>query len=303
VVALAEQFRDLEILSHALNTLGQNSRMSGLFDQSKSYFERAYALAEHLGDPTRLAFQCGSRGDLSFLLGAWDQTRVDYERAAVLAQQGSSSWDAGEAYYGLGQLALVQGQEERAAQAFQEARAFAEHSHDLQTLYKVERVLAEADLLKGRPEVAQARLAPLFDREDPQRYDVTLFLPFLAWATLDVGDVPLAEALVAENIERAHRQSVILALPDALRAEARLHLHLGRLEAAEASLEQALVLCRARPCPYTEAKVLYASGQLALQQGEPVQACERWEAALEILHRLGERLYAEQVEQALATWN
>jgi hypothetical protein len=52
--------------------------------------------------------------------------------------------------------------------------------------------------------------------------------------------------------------------------------------------------------PYDEAKTLYLSGLLHRVEGEPVLARERWEEALAILHRLGERLYAEQVEQALA---
>jgi hypothetical protein len=39
---------------------------------------------------------------------------------------------------------------------------------------------------------------------------------------------------------------------------------------------------------------------LHLQQGETRSARERLEAALAILDRLGERLYAERVEQLLA---
>jgi hypothetical protein len=52
--------------------------------------------------------------------------------------------------------------------------------------------------------------------------------------------------------------------------------------------------------PYAEAKALFAYGQLRIQQCEPQQANECFEAALAICSRLGERLYAQRIEQALA---
>jgi hypothetical protein len=51
--------------------------------------------------------------------------------------------------------------------------------------------------------------------------------------------------------------------------------------------------------PYAEAKTLYVSGLLSQARGEPEQAREQLEAALTILTRLGERLYARPIEQAL----
>jgi hypothetical protein len=53
------------------------------------------------------------------------------------------------------------------------------------------------------------------------------------------------------------------------------------------------------PAPYAEARALAVYGRLLQAKGESVLARERLEAALAILHQLGERLYAEQVEQAL----
>jgi len=90
------------------------------------------------------------------------------------------------------------------------------------------------------------------------------------------------------------------ALADALRVQALLCLQQHRWDEAQAALEEAIALCRAMPYPYAEAKALYVYGLLHQAKGEPTQARERLEAALAILNRLGERLYAEQVEQALA---
>jgi hypothetical protein len=54
------------------------------------------------------------------------------------------------------------------------------------------------------------------------------------------------------------------------------------------------------PLPYAEAKARYGYGQLYAAKGESEPAREQYRAALAILDRLGERLYAEHVERALA---
>jgi hypothetical protein len=89
-------------------------------------------------------------------------------------------------------------------------------------------------------------------------------------------------------------------LVDALRIQARLCIRQQRWAEAEAALEEALSLCRAMPYPWAEAKALYVSGLLHKAKGEQEAARELLEAALAICARLGERLYAEQMEQALA---
>lgn len=65
-------------------------------------------------------------------------------------------------------------------------------------------------------------------------------------------------------------------------------------------LEEALALERGMSYPYAEAKTLYTAGQLHAARDETEQAHERFEAALGILHRLGEQQDAEHVERALA---
>jgi hypothetical protein len=73
-----------------------------------------------------------------------------------------------------------------------------------------------------------------------------------------------------------------------------------RFGEAEAALEEALILCRAMPYLWAEAKALYVSGLLHQAKGEQQVARERLEAALAICARLGERLYAARIEEALA---
>lgn len=70
---------------------------------------------------------------------------------------------------------------------------------------------------------------------------------------------------------------------------------------AVAALDEALTLAHRLPYPYAEAKALYVYGQLHVAKGEAEQARSRFEAALAILNRLGERLYAGRVVGELAS--
>src|SRR5262249_10126169 len=109
-----------------------------------------------------------------------------------------------------------------------------------------------------------------------------------------------AETLIAQGSERARVSQQLLAWVDALRIQALLRIRQLHWAEAEAALEEALLLCRAMPYPWAEAKALYVCGLLHQAKGEQEVARKRLEAALAICARLGERLYAEQMEQALA---
>jgi tetratricopeptide (TPR) repeat protein len=133
-----------------------------------------------------------------------------------------------------------------------------------------------------------------------QEPNVTMFiLPTLAWAELALDQLEAAEATHARAIPRAQAASATFALTDALRVQALLAIRCERWDEAAAALNEALDLARPMPYPYAEAKALYMYGQLHVAKGEPEQARPRYEAALAILNRLGERLYAAQVERAL----
>jgi hypothetical protein len=63
-------------------------------------------------------------------------------------------------------------------------------------------------------------------------------------------------------------------------------------------VQELLRRCRKVPFPWMEAKALQALGQLHAAQNEPTQALKAYQQALTICTRLGERLYAEQIECA-----
>jgi hypothetical protein len=54
------------------------------------------------------------------------------------------------------------------------------------------------------------------------------------------------------------------------------------------------------PYPYAEAKALWVYGQLEATRGDPAAARGRFEEALAICVKLGERLYCPHIERNLS---
>jgi hypothetical protein len=160
--------------------------------------------------------------------------------------------------------------------------------------------LAEADLLSGRPDRVIADLEPLLDGLAGAALGRTTILPCLAWAYLDAGNPDRATALLEDGRAHAQAQSNQLALMEMLLVQARVAIRRQQWATVHSTLESAIALSRTMRSPYAEARALHIYGLLHTKQGEPDVARARLGDALTILQRLGERLYAERIEQALA---
>jgi tetratricopeptide (TPR) repeat protein len=299
VIPAASATGNLWLLIGALSNLGTVTDTLGEFFEGRAYQERAIALAERLGGQAQMVLLMYDHGLNAFSLGDWKQARDDFEYAARLAASVGRSWNTAHPSYGLSLLALVAGQEE-ARGSLEEAVIQAERDRDLGKYCWLQGVLAEADLVAQRPEAAQARLAPLLERIRPMVVELKEILPRLAWAELEVGEVAQAQARLEEVLTLARQEGMRPTLAEALRVQALVWSRQERWEEAEAALEEGLSLCCSMPFPYARAKTLYISGRLYQAKGEPEQAHERLEAALAILSKLGERLYASRIEQILA---
>jgi tetratricopeptide (TPR) repeat protein/transcriptional regulator with XRE-family HTH domain len=299
-IPLAEAAGDLRSLRFAYNSLGWVHEAWGEFERDRHYTERALEVAERLGDPTVIAFMRCQRGGPAFNLGVWDQAQEDFEGAVAMSRPLSASWAAAWPPLMLGQLCLAQGRRTPATEYLAEALALAERNGDLQALRAAHAALAEGELVEGQPKAALARLTPLGDRAGQEESDVTKLLPLVAWAHMDLGELDRADAVLQQASVRASARQMRPALADALRLRGRLAARQGRWHEAAEALEEALSLSQAMPYPYGEAKVHYAYGRLLSRRGEPGPVRDRLEAALAILNRLGERLYAAPVERAIA---
>jgi tetratricopeptide (TPR) repeat protein len=159
--------------------------------------------------------------------------------------------------------------------------------------------MAELDLHYGRAETALDRLLPLLDRRGLEEGDVTDFLPVLALAYLELGQIDQARDVVAEALSRARAEHARPVLIETLRVQALLAVQQQAWDLAARSLEEGLELARRMPYPYAEARLLYVTGILHVEQGVPDVARERWEEALAHFTRIGALGDAAQTEEAI----
>ena len=196
-------------------------------------------------------------------------------------------------------LCLAEERQEEAAHHLHEALTLAQRNHDLQALCWVQAALAEWDLLAGRPEAARGRLAPLLEAPGLLVSYSQEALALLAWAYLEVGEADRAHTLLAQVVRTARKERMRPTLVQSLRVQALFLSRIEHWQEAEHSLEEALELCRVMGTPYAEAKTLSTAGVVSSKGKKFKSARQRFEEALEICTHLGERLYAQRIEQLL----
>jgi tetratricopeptide (TPR) repeat protein len=300
VIRVAEALGDPRILSQALDNVSVVYLLQGEFARSTHDVEHALALAEQMADPLATELLLLRRGLNAYAAGDWPKAHSDYEQAREIARQLGASWVSPYIALGPGLLRLAEGDLENASQLIEEGAALAEQTGDLQALRLAQPSLAERDLLAGQSAAAHARLVPLLDRPGQQEGLVTYLLPYLAWASLDLGHEDEAAEQLGECLDRSRREDIRLAQVDALRVRVIQATQRGEHAAAEQALEDGLRLSRELPYPYAEAKLLYVGGLAAQAAGDNPLARERLLQARAALQALGEGLYLPHVERALA---
>jgi tetratricopeptide (TPR) repeat protein/transcriptional regulator with XRE-family HTH domain len=310
-LALAER-ADSDDLAGALNFIKRWYLHEGAFARAKQYAERALAVAERRQVPADIAFMRFNVGELAFYGGDWDEARERFSQAAALQERPDPTFTWGilapaQVYVCL--LDLAQGgvadesiRRLESLLALANMREWVNHEF-LLTSALGEVALAERYLLRNHADAA--RLAAFLDRpgmaEHPRMAPARVIaLPALAWAEAELGHDAEAAARLEQAIALATARRLRLWLVDALRVKGLLAARQRRWEDARAALDEAVTMSHGMPYPYAEAKALYVYGQLHRAMGEPQQACEKYEQALLICDRLGERLYRNYIEHALA---
>jgi tetratricopeptide (TPR) repeat protein len=241
--------------------------------------------------------------ELCLLTGDWDEVPGYMERHLAA---GGSAKPGPNGLRIRGKLALYEGNWEQASAYLIEYEALAEQRSLAMDLLRAEALLAELDLLQGRPRQALARLEPLLDR--PGWRDRPDLLMLLSWAQLEAGNLAEARstAHAAVSSARAFQPpppdpsiNRVALLVDALRVEGAVLGRQGSREAGERSFQEAVTLAQPMPYPYGQARALYEWGGMLARAGEVEQARPRLEEALSIFTRLGARPYIERTERAL----
>jgi tetratricopeptide (TPR) repeat protein len=172
----------------------------------------------------------------------------------------------------------------------------AERTESGENIPPAHKLLAELDLLDGRPEAAAARLEPLVeeyfarqnDYEDSYSYRLPLMLARVYLAFDACRDrLERAGAMAARSVREARERSRRSALADALWVHGMTLARLGREDEAERALLEALADAREHPSPHREARVLFELGRLRMARGRENDAERDLHEALTIFERLG----------------
>jgi predicted ATPase/class 3 adenylate cyclase len=299
-IELMEAANDRAAVVWVLQEVARIHFHRGAFEACHQAIERAVQMAEEVGNPTQLVAMLGSRGLMAYYRGDWASAHADLARALATGRQIERSVIPTFLPLMLARLRLGEGDWEAAFRLMDEGRALAEDVGWTWAQEEAQGLLAERDVLEGRPAEARRRLRPLRERLTWEEISAQGLRTLLALAELDLGNLQDAAREAAEAVGhgRAFRSS--LELMEGLRVQALIALRQSRWDVAAEVLEESLGLARGMPYPYGEARLLQVYGQMHLQQGEPELARERLEAALAAFQRLGARKDAERAAQAMA---
>src|SRR5579875_861147 len=112
----------------------------------------------------------------------------------------------------LGLISFAEGNWPAAHTYLEESATLAGSATSLDVLQIAHSVLAEIDLLEGRPAAALARLSAVVEQGPTHEQDRAAVLARLAWAQLDHGDIEDAEDRAAQTIACAERVEDFLSL-------------------------------------------------------------------------------------------
>ena len=252
--------------------LAFNLAAQGDFAGARTYIEHALRVAQELGLNAYIATAMAIRGWISFLQGEWPAAREDLEGAVALDERGDSTWNTAFPRILLARLSLAEGDGSAAAAAANVALEVSRPSGDMQSLRWASRVLAEHDLMQGRPAAAADRLLQLLDRDGLVESDVTDLLPVLARAHLALGQSEQAVAVATSAIARARAEAAKPLLTEALWVQALVALYRRDGVLAERALRDGLELASSLSYPYAEARLLYVQGLLWAESGDTERA-------------------------------
>jgi tetratricopeptide (TPR) repeat protein/transcriptional regulator with XRE-family HTH domain len=295
---LAEETGQLAVYALVSHLLGLIAEERGEFDRAKRYTTNELMVGERLGDPSLVRNALRRLTSQAFHRGDWAEAHIYLNRYQELPEQTPVTGSA--AALERGRVLLAEGAWKQATIDLEQCSALTRHIGYRLTDPVTESLLAERDLLEGRPREALARVLPLLDREGlEERLVTTNVLAVLAWTYLELDDLAQAIRTIAEALRRQRAGQYRLYLVVTLRVHALVALRAGDHQAAARALDEGLSLARALPYPHGEGRLLHVYGQLYLERGEHAAARERLEAAHAIFGRLGALRDHERTEQLL----
>lgn len=292
---LAARIGDIESLAYALEFAGLACSVQGKLEESRTYYMRAAETAERLGDPTAIAYGVRTCGGAHFALGDWEQARANFDRARLIDAGTSASTFSALIPLQTLELVIAQGRWEQIDQLAAECLAREHDQRNDRIDTNLLSLLAEADLLQGRPQDAFARLRP---RLDDFYVDEAVNLGVRTTpieVCLVAGDVDRADVLLFQYTNLIRKQGNRRAEPSMLRARGMVRSAQGRLSEAEEAFSLASDLSSQMQSPLEHARILLDWARTAAADDRDRQESLAREAE-RIFRNLGAAPYAAEAQ-------
>jgi tetratricopeptide (TPR) repeat protein len=301
VAQLAEEVDDRATLFRTLCAVADSYSAAGEFERGTDTLGRALDIAQHLRDPSRIAFVTRLVGRDAYWRGEWNEAARLFEQSLGIYRELGARADCMLPLFGLGAVHMGRGEWETGTEALDEHLRLARQIGDFRWLPSAIALLAERDLLQGRPQDSRSRLQDALDLPPFDANAVEFVAPIVAWTELALGNAAQALAYIGKVVAQARsEEGDQRVLVDALRAQGMVLTHLQRWEDAERSFEDALARLQRIPYVYGKAHVLFRYGAMLKEKGEPERAKQLLKEALAISRRLGARPYIQEVERVLS---
>jgi len=293
----AETSGDFEAIFLALASIGALHEQRGEPHAARQFLLRTLDTLKQLGDTMRTSTARFRLGANAFALGEWEEARRWYLEAVVIEAQGERP-ELQLAQRGLLCLDLIEGRRPLTEMPAQMDVVIARQHTDIGFTLYTTNALVEITIIAGFSGAVRDGIKSAIDNLGFNDFLRCEWLTLLAWAEWELGDEEVARGHLAEARQRADMHRSRLAYVTIRHVEAIIAVAERRWDDAIQALESELALTHETPYPY--AKALYIYGQLHRERGEPESTHQYFAQALAILHRLGERLYAERIEHELA---
>jgi tetratricopeptide (TPR) repeat protein len=283
----------------ATSLLAQVNWFRGDLPVSLEWRERSLRLARQVGDSAQGVYETCMLGYLHLHLGEVGLARDEGLQAVAEAQEMDQSTMAGSPLGLLATMSCMQGKWDDLEAYAGQMISLSEGSDEPWWRRHAETILAWRDLLEGQPARALARLEPVVAEAKLDMQEQALFLPALAEAYLETGELERAGEVLDTPLA-LQRREMRGSLTDTLRVHAMVLCAGGDLIGAERVLNELLEITRSMPHPFAEARALAELARLEAAQSRPGPARDHLGEACAIFRRLGARPFAYQTEQALA---
>ncbi len=245
----------------SLSNLGILAVASGHWNKAQSFFERSLALREEMGDVEGMAIVYNNLGTLARDQGELQTAERYFKKSLAIAIPFKIGWHVANSTVGLAQVLLLQERFDETEKELATSLAQAEEIGAEDT--KVEIYCAQAELHLAQSELEKAKHTAEKAIVQAQKAGSRV-MESSAWR-------------VIAEVERQKRQ----------------------FSAARQVLETADKLLANGSDELERARVIFAKGHLALDEGDESQAYQNFRVAKEVFMRLGANLDIERVEQLL----